>query len=515
MVVAIAQHAPVIRSTGPDDVTIAIYRGDYEPDTRPAAGGLANARGLAMIAETRRIPVPAGRSIIQLEGVVDGIVPQSAGLLGASARPVEANFDFNLLTPASLLVGSLGRAVTLVRTLPTGTVTTVDGVLRAAPTGVVVETREGVEALGCSGLNEHIVFNETDSTLAADPTLSMTVESARAGPVDLELRYLAVGFDWRADYVLDLHPDRRTARLGAWLTLVNQTSTRLESAHAQTIAGDLAREDDTKPPEAVIQQHTEDCWPIGDYESPAPPFAFQQVRSFRRADLNEETVVVTGARIAAEMRELGDYKLYALSERTDLEPRQIKQVRFLERDRVKYERRYVYEQIGRDTESNRLPTVQLTLTNTRRRGLGVPLPAGNVVVKEPTLDATDTSRTTGHMKIVAAGSDNTDDVPVGNEMRLAIARALDVIVEPRLVAVKAPNPVDREIVEYEMEIGMVNRKPVRVEIVIRLVPEGNRVQILAQSKRHKTNGAYPEWHYRLRPGTRRVLRYTAREFGVH
>src|SRR5687768_12185206 len=89
---------------------LTIYR-DNQRGFRPLTLDEWDSNGIAMITETRTIEIPAGQSTIQFRGVADGIVPQTAALEGVPATIVEANFDYDLLAPGSLIARSLDRPV--------------------------------------------------------------------------------------------------------------------------------------------------------------------------------------------------------------------------------------------------------------------------------------------------------------------------------------------------------------------------------------------------------------------
>ena len=57
----------------------------------------------------------------------------------------------------------------------------------------------------------------------------------------------------------------------------------------------------------------------------------------------QEVVIVGGVPFQAQMRELGDYKLYAVPEPTTIAARQSKQVSFLSQSRVPFTRLYMFK----------------------------------------------------------------------------------------------------------------------------------------------------------------------------
>lgn len=487
-------------------VELTIYR---EPGSVTRELSLEEeSNGIAMVTETRTVEVPAGTSVIQFRGVADAIVPQTAVLQGLPGVVVEANFDYNLLTPGTLIANSLGRPVRLIRTYEkTGEVTQRRGILRSGPDGVVLDFDGEIEALDCSGLHERMVFDDVPASLTDTPTLSMTIRTPQAGRHQVQLSYLALGFDWSADYVARIHPDGRRLDLSGWVTLVNRHNTRFAEAQTHVVAGRLARvEDATEPAQIDLPEQHDRCWPIGEFklieqlqaQGRAYPVMLQMPAPMRAMKMEE--IVVTGSFIA-QARELGDYKLYSLPVPTTVAPRQMKQVRLLERNDVSFERIYTYrideENLDEDPRQHR-PQVLLRLTNERKNGLGLPLPGGSISV----LQGDERSRYT------FAGEQILQDTPVGLPADVEYARALDVWITPRVVAEQEIESRDGNKFRATVEVQIGNDKTTPIVLEIRHLTSGENVRVVSQSRRHSLKGRDFLWSLRLQPGQREVLRYT-------
>ena len=118
LIAALALAGPAtadVVSSGPASVAVTIYRDDAVPD--PAAAHWAGL-GLGMITETRDGDLPAGQSRLLLEGVADGALPETAAIEGLPEQIREQTFDYDLLSPGSLIEHSLDRPVELVRLNP-------------------------------------------------------------------------------------------------------------------------------------------------------------------------------------------------------------------------------------------------------------------------------------------------------------------------------------------------------------------------------------------------------------
>src|SRR5258708_38429309 len=86
----------------------------------------------------------------------------------------ERNFDYGLLSPATLLEKSVGETVHLVRTdRKTGKVSDEAATVLTGPNGAILKIGNRYEALGCSGLPERLVFDRIPEGLLDQPTLSV------------------------------------------------------------------------------------------------------------------------------------------------------------------------------------------------------------------------------------------------------------------------------------------------------------------------------------------------------
>jgi hypothetical protein len=230
----------VVTSARPERVAVTLYRADG----RSPSPNQEWLEGYALVTETRTVTLPAGESELRFEGVAGGIIPQSAIVAGFADGIVERNRDAMLLSPETLLDRSLGRRVEIRRTsLATGRVTETDAIIRSGADGaVILQTREGNEALRCTGLPETLVYNSLPGGLSAKPTLSVRTRAARPVTATVTLAYLATGFDWQANYVAELSPDGTSIDLLAWLTLGSSDETSFVNADTQAVAGRVNRE---------------------------------------------------------------------------------------------------------------------------------------------------------------------------------------------------------------------------------------------------------------------------------
>lgn len=515
LLLSAAATADVV-STAPETVRVTLYGNEEPPgpdDENYAVGDAAADAGLVMVSETRTIELPAGTSRIVFLGVADAIVPQTAGVENLPATILESNFDYDLLTHGAVIAKSRGERVRVVRTdAATGRTTDREAILRSGPQGVMLEIDGKLEALGCSGLDEKLVLPRIPAGLAAEPQLSMTVRATSSGKHTVELSYLALGMKWSADYIARIDEGDGTLDLTGWLTLVNSSGTTFARTPAEVVAGQLARDKrETQPPGPTPVNESPSCWPVGQFASfmqptmfRGPSFLASDLAQFARPSTAIQEVIVTAQNRSrqATMRELGDYKLYALPEPTTMAARQSKQVQFLSQSDVKFQRTYMYKAIegsmfGSDV-APRPATTLLRLENKASSGLGKPLPRGVVSVME----------SGGTM---LAGQDRLRDTPVGLPFELELGRAMDVWVEPRVVENKAVEQ-DRRQQYVSIEVRLRNDKPVPITLEYRQPQTGENFRILRESHSHTLKDGDVRWTFSLRPGGRADLRYSMQRY---
>lgn len=489
-------------SARPDTATVVIYR-DQPVDTvalmeqSRQPWNRLDREGLALIVETRTVDLPAGEGIIRFRGLATGVVPQSAVLEGLPAHVVERNADFDLLSPASLMEKSVGEVVRVVRTNPeTGEQVEKAAVIRAGAQGTVLEIDGRFEALDCSGQTERVIFDRVPEGLGDQPVLSVRTRAERAGRHTVTLAYLTTGLQWSADYVARLDPTDGTLDLTGWVTLANFGGTGFPEAPVQVVAGTLRKDAGTTPVEPLIRYQQNECWPqgtttfgAGEFAGyggappppPPPPPAAPMMRMMAKEAMDE--IVVTGNRVARQ-GELGDYKIYTLPEPTTVAARQTKQVRFLEREGVAYERVYRAGVLNADEES-RPTAIVMKLRNEERAGLGVALPGGSVAVMQPD----------GAGGVLLAGQDRFEDKGVGLPVRLTFGESPDVRVLTRLVkstsSTRGAVTTDRS--EVETTVTNARSEPVTVELVAQAAGQRG-FRIRSQSVRSRVDDTgYPVW----------------------
>ena len=365
---------PALGQSAQGDLSVTIYNDD-----------------LALVQDVRRIALPAGLSRQEFPDVSASIRPETVSLTGEGFEIAEQNFDFDLLSPTALMQKAVGQTVTLLRTNPaTGAESRERALVLAVNGGVVLKIGDRIEVLRDDGLPVRVIFDTIPPTLRARPTLSVTVDSARAGVRPLTLSYLTTGLGWKADYVAMFDEAGGKIDVQGWITLTNSSGTTFANADTLLVAGEVA----------------------------------QVQRSRRnRADDYEVQGNEPGTQAANRPR-VGDFYVYPISGRTTIASAQTKQVSFLDARGASAAKAYEFRNpwLGKSSDPLSAATVLKFSNASGSGGLGDALPAG--IVRVYMRDSR------GHSQFV--GESRIPHTPMGSSLGLRTGNAFDVKVRPTL-----------------------------------------------------------------------------------
>jgi hypothetical protein len=169
--------APAFAQSAQGDVSVTIYNNN-----------------LALVQDVRQTALSTGRTTVEFPDVSAQIRAETVTLNGTDFGIVEQNFDYDLLSPSALMQKAVGQVVTIVRTNPAnGQETREQAKVLAANGGVVLQIGQRIEVLRDDGLPVRVIFDKVPPNLRARPTLSVTLQSEKAGTRPLTLSYLTPG----------------------------------------------------------------------------------------------------------------------------------------------------------------------------------------------------------------------------------------------------------------------------------------------------------------------------------
>ena len=417
LLLAAVGAAPVLAQTAQGDVAVTIYNDN-----------------VALVQDKRQLSLPAGRTRQEFPDVSAMIRPETVTLGAEGIEIVEQNFDYDLLSPQALMQKAVGETITLVRTNPAnGQEERERATVLAVNNGVVLRIGDRIEVLRDDGLPVRVIFDKVPENLRARPTLSVTMESARAGTRPATLSYLTPGIGWKADYVAMFDEPAGRIDVQGWVTLSNNSGTTYNNASTLLVAGQ-------------VQQQPQGYYdPRRGYAPPPPPPPPPPMGRPMRQPGTE----------TAPRERLGDFYLYPLAERTTIANQQTKQVSFLDVVGAPGRRAYEYRNGWLQTlDQPQSADTMLKFSTSREQGLGDALPAGTVRVYMR--DAR------GNAQFV--GESNIGHTPMGSDLGLKTGEAFDVKVQP-VVEQRERLAGDRWRTAMRYTLTNARPEPVTVELV--------------------------------------------------
>lgn len=362
---AAAQSLPDPDSTAQGDVALTIYNG-----------------GTTLVQDVRQLNIAGGISRVEFPDVSASIRPETLSFAAADTTIIEQNFDFDLLTPTKLMEKAIGQTVTLLRTNPaTGIETRERARVLSTAGGVVIQIGDRIEVLRDDGLPVRVIFDRVPPNLRARPTLSVNLDSTRAGTRPVSLRYLTGGLGWSADYVALYNEAANTIDMQGWVTLTNNTGTTFHRADTVLVAGN----------------------PNGSGG-----------RNFGQRGMTR-----AGTEAASRER-LGDFYLYPITARTTVANAQTKQVSFLDVQAVPARKVYsIAVDWRQNDEDPQSAQSRIAFSSSKNQGLGDALPAGTVRFYQRDREGTPQF----------IGENGIGHTPMGSELSLVTGDAFDITVK--------------------------------------------------------------------------------------
>ncbi len=347
--------------------------------------------GRGMVTDRRTLDLPAGQVAVEFRDVAQSIMPETVGITADGVNVLEQNYEYDLLSPKTLLAKYVGREIemeleepgatpgsTTVRRVPATLLSVNDGTVWRMDDRIVLNPPY-----------HRLLFPKVPETLRERPTLVWLLSSERAGQRQLTATYLTGGMSWHADYVLTLGRDGARGHMEGWITVDNQSGTGFTNARLRLIAGEVH----TAQPE----------------RSKGPMYRTMEAGA---TQAQEET--------------FGEYHLYTITRPVTLKQNQIKQVSLLSAADVGVGREYRVDLSGYSVtsrmggEPQRPPVaVRLSLRNDAANNLGVPLPKGVIRVYREHAD--------GSAQFV--GEDRIGHTPKDETVALDLGTAFDLVAE--------------------------------------------------------------------------------------
>jgi hypothetical protein len=458
--------------------------------------------GRSLVRDRRRIQFEKGTLNLEIQDVSAKMRAETAQFKNVKSPSdlavLEQNFEFDLLSPATLLEKFVGKKIDVIRTHPTTGVDSAEPAeVLSVQGGTVLKVKDRIE----TGLPARLSFPSVPSDLRAEPTLALLVDSKRKGEQEVELNYLSDGISWKADYIADLNEDENRINLTGFVTLTNQSGTSFSNAQLQLMGGEIQTVDTARP----YLRSQENYMAMDMVAAAAPEMNQMQGEAFF------------------------EYHLYSLPRATTILSNQTKQVNLLQAADVVSKKEIIFSDVpenfyGNEEEFDFAPpsdgsaggddaelgtpikgSVFLSFENDKQSRLGLPLPAGTVRVYKR--DKTASSQFIGEDKI--------RHTPEEERVRIRLGNAFDVTARKRRVAFKnVPPPANLRknvrVVEFSKRVTFKNAKAGTQEVIFRDTLPGEAKITNTSRPNAMLNNAVSEWTISIPSKGKAVLNYTVR-----
>ena len=360
---------------------------------------------LGLIKQVRDIRITDAKQPVRFSDVAAELIPTSVHLRSVDGQPfevLEQNFEYDLVSSNKILDKYLDHPVTIIR--KNGEV--VSGTLLSQQGGLVVRTDQGIKLLNQSN-ETAIEVGRLPEGFFTRPTLIWELAGAKPGQRKVEVSYLTRGMSWQAEYVGVVNEAADRLDLKAWVSVDNHCGATFKNATLKLVAGDV-------------------------HQAPRHDYGALPTRHM--------TKLAAGA---AQFEERGffEYHIYELERPTTVKENQIKQVSLFPERSVSCKKQYTYHPQKDDKKVN----VRLVFKNTKKAGLGDPLPAG--VFRIYQMDGKGLEFT---------GEDRIGHTPRNEKVEITLGSAFELKGERKVTDYhKISDRAEKETIEIELR----NNKP--------------------------------------------------------
>jgi len=443
-------------------------------------------QNLALLKKSQEMNLKTGVNEIVFDEVAEQMKPESAFIYGDGIRVLEQNYDYAGINYQTMLNAYVGKKVNTVRQNPqTGanifekaTLIAVDG---ATP---VLQFDYGINP----SFNGRVVFDNVPPELNSTPILMAKVETAQAGEKNLNLAYLAKGFNWSANYVAKVN-DENTMSLIGRAAITNNSGSGYDEVKVNLIAGDV---------------HT-----VEEFLQP------RMMKSVRGAMLMANAVSESfdeGAAVIDAPSSMDSYYIYNIPGTTSLKNGQMKQISFINAPKIQYQKEGVvtsslYFSTTKSSYKDVHPTVFYRFVNNNEDGLGMPLPQGKISFYAPD----------DNNSLQFIGENNIADTAVGQKVSVQLGKLFDVYAEAKITDIRSQEehkykkqPKDECLTtattyRYDVIYKVSNGGNKKSDIVLKQ-PLNGKAKIIKQSLEGAAGeGNMYEWHFTLDAGKQQEI----------
>ena len=371
--------------------------------------------GTALIKQPVGWTIPSGSSYVTWSSLPNGIHRDTPFLNLDGANILSQRFNDNIFTGIDFFNKLRGEQI---QVKPKNGKLVKGTLLEISSGSVTISNQDGIITFNRNELEYLGSKNEDLDLPTFNPFLSWDLESKSEKDVKGELVYKSNNFSWTTVYRLKMLNEEK-GELIAEAVISNSSDMSFESTNLHLVEGHI-----NKP---LIKR-------------PRPEFSNRM-----------STASHSDAMPMMDKDELGDYHIYTLNDKHDLEAKENITVRMYGPLDVGYSKKYVFENSERRQKEEPLE-VQLTMENTETNGLGISLPGGKVEMYS--------FQETSGLEYI--GADNMGQVPKGQSTTFSSGRAFDVIGNRKVLNYDR----QRKSEEAVIEIRITNARNEEVDVLL-------------------------------------------------
>jgi len=418
-------------------------------------------QNLGLVKDRRIIEFKKGKNIIKFTDVASLIDATSVHFKALKyeneANVQEQNYEYDLVSADKLLEKYLDKPIQVI----TKDNQIYEGILLSSDSAqiiladnkpekpIVMVSRENVRDIKFSKLPQGLIIR---------PTLIWEIISEINDKDLCELTYLTKGISWEADYVAIIDDKDENLDLNGWVTVDNKSGTSYKEAKLKLIAGDIHL---LKPKEEITKE-------VMALRAGAPPKEFEEAPLF-------------------------EYHIYTLQRPTTLNDRQTKQISLLSSSKIQCKKTFIYN----GARDNKKVQVNLEFANSKKNGLGIPLPKGKFRIYKADKE--------GSLQFI--GENEIDHTPKDEELRIYLGDAFDVVGERKMVE---RQKITSQIREDTYEIEIRNHKDEDIEVLV-VEPQYGSWKVIKTTHDYKIKDAHTlEFKIKVRKSEKEIIRYSVR-----
>ena len=413
---------------------------------------------IALVKEPVYWSVQAGLSEINYGQLPNGLLPESPFLSLSDATILYQRYNNNVFSGEKYFNNKLGQYVYVKihnDKIQEGTLIELKG------NSLSLKTRKDIITIARSKV-DYMYTRDQETVPQLHPELAWDINSPMTGTISGDLVYLSGGFDWNAVYRFILNGDK--GQLITEAIVKNSSNVDFSNFSLKLVEGNLQKKGGR----------------------PQPVY---------RAERSMSALTIDSPPVASEDA-LGDFHIYSLPERINLNQNQSVTVRLYEPKNVNYNKTYVFQNSERSKKEEPLK-IEIKLANTAENGLDIPLPRGKVSLYLKSEDGS----------LEYAGEDELKQVPRGETATISAGRAFDVIGKRIVLHYDR----QRKSEEASIEISVKNKREEKVDI--RLVEQirGDWIVRDASDNYIKKDASTIHFSFSLDAGDSKTVTYTYRK----